>query len=442
MARQDPNTVKMPHGFFVVTAEKSAVRAAAMLATFDDLFNGVRGPLDRDPTAGLDISEQKQDLFQGPYTVEGSAAPEDMVEQESTVLEEASGLVVEAQATDARSPHSQTAAEFAQIRAFVTDVHGILRRTDAAHLAAAPIEHIRRSLDRIEESVGQLVDRRRPGRAAYSNPHLVGLLRDPGSVETGAGDEPSDVEAQGPSAGPLSQAGREMAAVVSGLIPQDADASFVAGMEDVLEVYQRPRDPAYPVVCVDETSTQLLGETRVPIAAEPGQPTRLDDEYERHGTVNLFMMFAPLEDWRHVKVTDYHGALDYAQVLKDLSDTHFPDAKKIILVQDDLSTHKPASLYEAFPAAEARRLVERFEWHNAPKDGSWLDMAKSELGALSSQCLDRRIPDKQTLIKEVAAWKDSRDKNHAEAGWLLTTAEARVRLKRLYPQRDRVKDLT
>jgi hypothetical protein len=204
-------------------------------------------------------------------------------------------------------------------------------------------------------------------------------------------------------------------------------------MEDVLEVYQRPRDPACPMVCVDETSKQLIAETRVPITAKPGRPARHDYEYERNGTANLFMMFAPLEGSRHVKVTDRHAAVDYAQVLKELSDTHFPKAEKIVLVQDNLSTHKPASLYEAFAAPEARRLVERFEWHYTPKHGSWLNMAESELGTLSSQCLDRRIPDKKTLIGEVAAWENSRNKNHTKADWQFTTADARVKLKRLYP---------
>ncbi len=155
-------------------------------------------------------------------------------------------------------------------------------------------------------------------------------------------------------------------------------------MEDVLEVYQRPHNPTRPVVCLDETAKQLISETRVPIAAKPGQVARYDYEYERNGTANLFMMFAPLEGWRHVKVTDRHAAVDYAQVLKELSDTHFPHAEKIVLVQDNLNTHKAASLYEAFPAAEARRLVERFEWHYTPKHGSWLDMAESELGVLAS----------------------------------------------------------
>ena len=204
-------------------------------------------------------------------------------------------------------------------------------------------------------------------------------------------------------------------------------------MEDVLEVYHRPHDPACPVVCVDETSKQLIAETRVPIAAKPGHPARYDYEYERNGTANLFMIFAPLEGWRHVKVTDRHAAVDYAQILRELSDTHFPEANKIVLVQDNLNTHKPASLYEAFPAAEARRLVERFEWHYTPKHGSWLDMAESELSVLSSQCLDRRIPDKQTLIEEVDAWQANRNKHHTKADWQFTTADARVKLTRLYP---------
>ena len=204
-------------------------------------------------------------------------------------------------------------------------------------------------------------------------------------------------------------------------------------MEDVLEVYHRPHDPTRPVVCLDETSKQLIKETRMPIPAKPGRPARHDHEYERNGTVNLFMLFAPLEGWRHVEVTDRHAAVDYARTLKDLSDTHFRDASKIVLVQDNLSTHKPASLYEAFPAPEARRLVERFEWHYTPKHGSWLDMAESELSVLSGQCLDRRIPDKHTLIEEVAAWENDRNNAHAKADWQLTTADARVKLKRLYP---------
>jgi len=204
-------------------------------------------------------------------------------------------------------------------------------------------------------------------------------------------------------------------------------------MEDILEVYQRPYDPHRPLVCLDETSKQLIAETRMPIAAKPGRPGRHDYEYQRNGTANLFMMFAPLEGWRHVKVTDRHTAVDYAQVLKELSDTHFPGSAKIVLVQDNLNTHKPASLYEAFSPAEARRLVERFEWHYTPKHGSWLDMAESELSVLSSQCLDRRISDQRVLKDEVEAWEADRNRKHAKANWQFTTADARVKLKRLYP---------
>ena len=166
---------------------------------------------------------------------------------------------------------------------------------------------------------------------------------------------------------------------------------------------------------------------------KPGRPARHDYEYERNGVANLFMMFAPLEGWRNVTVTDRHAAVDYAQVLKDLSDTHFPGAKKIILVQDNLSTHTPASLYQAFPPTEARRLVQRFEWHYTPKHGSWLDLAESELGILSSQCLDRRIPDKPTLVRDVDAWVKSRNAHHATANWRFTTDTARIKLKHLYP---------
>src|ERR1700742_1181484 len=169
-------------------------------------------------------------------------------------------------------------------------------------------------------------------------------------------------------------------------------------MEEVLDVYTQPQDPEMPLVCLDETSKQLVSETRTPVPMKRGCPERIDYEYERNGTANLFMLFAPLEGWRHVEVTDRHTAVDYALILRDLSDTRFPKAAKIVLMQDNLNTHKPASLYEAFPAAEARRLVERFEWHYTPQHGSWLDMAESELGILSSQCLDRRIPDQPTLI--------------------------------------------
>ena len=205
-------------------------------------------------------------------------------------------------------------------------------------------------------------------------------------------------------------------------------------MEDVLDVYTRPHDPDRPLVCLDETSKQLVSETPTPIAMKPGQPRRADYEYERGGTANLFMLFAPLEGFRHIEVTDRRTAIDYAKILKDLSDILFPQARKITLVQDNLNTHAKASLYEAFPPSEARRLVKRFEWHYTPKHGSWLNMAESELGVLASQCLDRRIPDKQTLSREVAAWQNRRNKRQTKADWRFTTADARIKLKRLYPQ--------
>lgn len=204
-------------------------------------------------------------------------------------------------------------------------------------------------------------------------------------------------------------------------------------MEDVLDVYKRPRDRDRPLVCLDESSKQLLAETREPIPMKQGRPARADYEYQRNGMANLFMVFAPLEGWRHIKVTDQRTAVDYARMLKDIADNHFPEAQKIVLVQDNLNTHKPASLYEAFPPQEARRLVERYEWHYTPKHGSWLDMAESELGVISKQCLDRRIPDKKTLAKEIKAWQLLRNKHHAKADWHFTTAAARVKLKHLYP---------
>jgi len=205
------------------------------------------------------------------------------------------------------------------------------------------------------------------------------------------------------------------------VIPPQANGAFVAAMEEVLAVYTRPHDPDCPLVCLDESSKQLIKETRMPVAMKKGRPARVDYEYERNGTGNLFMMFAPLEGRRHVKVTERRTAVDFAHALKDLSDTYFPDAKKIALVQDNLNTHAKASLYEAFPAAEARRLVERFEWHYTPKHGSWLNLAESELGVLSSQCLDRRIPDRQTLVAEVAAWEHDRNRHHTKADWQFTT---------------------
>ena len=217
------------------------------------------------------------------------------------------------------------------------------------------------------------------------------------------------------------------------VIPPEQNAEFVAAMEDVLEVYQRPRDPQRPVVCLDEQSKQLVKETRTPIPAAGGRVERYDYEYERNGTANLFMLFAPLEGWRHVKVTERRTKLDFAEVIRELVDVHFPAADKIVLVLDNLNTHKPAALYDAFVPAEARRLIEKLEIHYTPKHGSWLDMAETELSILTKQCLDRRIPDSLTLSRETAAWETPRNAAEARIDWQFTTDKARIKLKRLYP---------
>ena len=217
------------------------------------------------------------------------------------------------------------------------------------------------------------------------------------------------------------------------MIPPKANGAFVAAMEDVLEVYHRPHDPARPLVCLDETSKQLVAETRTPLPVRPGKPARHDYEYRRNGVANLFMLFAPLEGWRQVKVTRQRTAIDYAHVLRELADIHFAKASKIVLVQDNLNTHVPGSLYEAFEPQEARRLVERFEWHYSPKHGSWLNLAESELAVLARQCLNRRIADEDTLAREVAAWLSRRNASRAKACWRFTTEDARIKLRSLYP---------
>ena len=204
-------------------------------------------------------------------------------------------------------------------------------------------------------------------------------------------------------------------------------------METVLGVYTRPHDGNRPLVCLDEAAKQLTAETRAPMAMAPGQPARQDYEYKRNGTASMFMLFAPLEGWRHVSVTAHRAAIDYAHVLKALSDVHFPRAEAIILVQDNLNTHTPASLYRAFPPAEARRIADRFEWHYTPKHGSWLNMAEAELSVLARQCLNRRIPDIETLEEHVVAWLQRRNKHHVKADWRFTTENARIKLKNLYP---------
>jgi len=205
-------------------------------------------------------------------------------------------------------------------------------------------------------------------------------------------------------------------------------------MEDVLDVYHRPYDEKRPLVCLDEASKQLIGEVVQPLPAVPGQPERFDYEYVRNGTANLFMISEPLLGWRHVAVTQRRTAKDFAEVVRWLVEEVHPDAEAVVLVLDNLNTHKPASLYEAFEPERARRIIERLEIHYTPKHGSWLNMAESELGVLASQCLNRRIPDKETLTREVAAWETRRNKNQTKADWRFTTAEARIKLKRLYPR--------
>ena len=217
------------------------------------------------------------------------------------------------------------------------------------------------------------------------------------------------------------------------VIPPQANAEFVCAMEDVLDVYTRPHDPAWPVVCLDEISKQWVAETRTPVPTAPGQPARIDYEYERHGTVNLFLTCEPLAGHRHVTVTERRTAVDFAKEVRDLLEARYPHAEKVVLVMDNLNTHKPAALYQAFEPALARSLIDRLEIHYTPKHGSWLNMAEIELSVLSQQCLDRRIPDVATLTREVAAWQQTRNTGSKPVDWRFTTADARIKLKRLYP---------
>jgi hypothetical protein len=217
------------------------------------------------------------------------------------------------------------------------------------------------------------------------------------------------------------------------VLPAKANAAFVAAMEDVLDVYARPRDVARPVVCVDEGGKQLIGDVRAPLPVRPGSPAKQDYEYERGGMANLFMAFEPLAGRRHVAVTERKTAGDFARFLQRLSDEWYPQAGRIVLVCDNLNTHTPAALYEVFAPAEARRLAERFEWHYTPKHGSWLNVAEMELSVLARQCLDRRIPDVETLRREVAAWVAARNAAVVKVEWQFTTTDARVKLKKLYP---------
>jgi hypothetical protein len=217
-------------------------------------------------------------------------------------------------------------------------------------------------------------------------------------------------------------------------IPPQQDADFVWRMEDVLEVYTRPYDERFPQVCLDEKSKQLISEVREPLAAGPGKPARHDYEYSREGTANLFIVSEPLRGWRHISVTERRTKIDWAQCVKELVDLHYTEAEKIVLVMDNLNTHTPAALYEAFPPAEARRIASKLEIHYTPKHGSWLNMAEIELSVLARQCLDRRIPDRESLAGEVGAWENERNVVESSIDWRFTTKEARIKLKHLYPE--------
>lgn len=222
------------------------------------------------------------------------------------------------------------------------------------------------------------------------------------------------------------------------MLAQEANADYVCAMEDVLEVYTRPYDPDRPVVCLDESNKQLVADVTPPLPMQPGQAARQDYEYERCGTANLFMVFEPLAGQRHLKVTDQRTSADLAMVLRDLADVTYAAAEKIVLVMDNLNTHKLAVLYQVYPPEEARRLCERFEIHYTPKHASWLNMAETELSVLSRQCLDRRIADQELLKREVAAWQEKRNQAQVKVDWQFTTADARIKLKRLYPKLDAV----
>jgi hypothetical protein len=204
-------------------------------------------------------------------------------------------------------------------------------------------------------------------------------------------------------------------------------------MEDVLEVYTRPYDPLRPQICLDETSRQLLGQVTPPMPLAPGQPAREDYEYVRQGVCNLFLVTEPLAGWRHVMVSGRRTRIDWAHCIKDLVEVHYPDAEQIVLVQDNLNTHTPASLYAAFAPAEARRLADKLELHYTPKHGSWLNMAEIELAMLAGQCLDRRLADRAILEREVEAWQVARNRAGRGVNWRFTTEDARTKLKHLYP---------
>jgi hypothetical protein len=218
------------------------------------------------------------------------------------------------------------------------------------------------------------------------------------------------------------------------VIPPEQSGEFVAHMEDVLDVYQRPYDPRSPMVCMDEQPVQLIKEVRPPLPAAEGKPARYDYEYERNGTANIFMFTEPLRGFRTVSVREHKTAIDWATEVQQLLDTQYPETERIRLVCDNLNTHGIGSLYEAFPPEQARRLASRLEIHHTPKHGSWLNIAEIELSALTIQCLDRRLPDLEALINETTQWEKRRNASPKGVDWQFSTHDARVKLKRLYPQ--------
>jgi transposase len=213
----------------------------------------------------------------------------------------------------------------------------------------------------------------------------------------------------------------------------EVDGTYVARMEDVLDLYAETPDPKRPVVCFDESPVQLIGETRQPIPAAPGQPRRYDYEYRRNGTVNLFVFVDAHRPWRHVKATDQRTARDFAECMRDLVDIHYPQADLVRVVMDNLSTHTAGALYEAFPAPQAHRILRRLEFHYTPRHASWLNMVEIEIGVLRGQCLDRRIGERKQLISEIAAWERQRNKARARINWMFTVDRARTKLARAYP---------
>jgi hypothetical protein len=216
-------------------------------------------------------------------------------------------------------------------------------------------------------------------------------------------------------------------------IPPKQSAEFVYHMEDVLEVYHRPYDPKRPVLCIDETSKQLVGEARTPLPLGPGMVERYDHEYMRHGVANLFLACEPLAGWRHIAVTEHRGRVDWAGFIRSLLDGRYRDAERVVLVMDQLNTHALASLYEAFPPEEAKRLTERIELHHTPKHGSWLNIAEIELSVLGRQCLARRIAQQDTLQRKIEQWEQQRNTIATKVDWQFTTEQARIKLRSLYP---------